>query len=99
MVTGLMIVVLGSVALVGMTYRLRRDLTGPDLTPLSEATWWVSFGALLVYVAAGWLSGSDDQWADSLAAALALAALEAGCLVTMTVDTVRERPHARRRDR
>lgn len=99
MVTGLMVIVFASVALVCVVCGLRRDLTGPQLTPVSEATWWVSLGALAVYAAAGWLSGSHDQWAESLPAVLVLALVEAACFVTMATDTVTEVLDARRRRR
>lgn len=86
-----MLVALGCVALGAIIYRFRRDVTGPPLTARSEAASRVSFGALLLWVAADWLSGSTDQWFSTTAGALPLAVVEVGCLAVITCDTFRSR--------
>jgi hypothetical protein len=84
----LMILVIGCVAVIGIAYRVRRD-TGPELTDLSKAVSWASLGVLFVWVAADWISGSNDQWFTTMAGALPLAAIELSCLILMTLDTLR----------
>jgi len=85
----LMILVIGCVAVIGIAYRVRRDTFGPELTDLSKAVSWVSFGVLFLWVAADWISGSNDQWFATMAGALPLAAIELACLILMTLDTMR----------
>lgn len=86
-----MLLAIGCMAIVAITYRVRRDITGPELTTMSNAASGVSLGALLVWVAADWLTGADDQWFTTLAGGLPLATIELGCLTVMTLDTFRQR--------
>jgi len=53
-----MLLAIGCMAIVAITYRVRRDITGPELTTMSNAASGVSLGALLVWVAADWLTGA-----------------------------------------
>lgn len=85
----LMILVIGCVVVIGIAYRVRRDITGPELTDLSKTVSWVSLGVFFLWVAADWISGSNDQWFTTMAGALPLAAIELSCLILMTLDTLR----------
>lgn len=85
----LMIFVIGCVVVIGIAYRVRRDVTGPELTDVSKAVSWVSLGVLFLWVAADWISSSNDQWFTTMAGALPIAAIELTCLILMTLDTLR----------
>ena len=89
MTDNLVILAIGCVVVVGATHRVRRDVTGPTLTALSQATSWVSLGTFILWLAADWLSGSTDQWFTTIAGALPLAIIQFACLSLMTVDTLR----------
>lgn len=93
----LMFFAIGCMALVAIAYRVRRDLTGPELTAMSQAASWASLSALFLWIAADWLTGSTDRWFTTMTGAVPLAAIELACMTAMTVDTFREERSRRRR--
>lgn len=85
---------------VALTFRVRRDLTGPEPTSRTELVFWAGFVFLGIWLLGDWFSGDRSRWFDSELGAGLLAAAQAACVLAMGADTaatIKMRSRDRRR--